>query len=302
MKTVVIGAGSDLGVQINGAVSGPIQLIRDMSSFYKGEIISITQSPAIIKNRNLAEKRKNELEINSFNKALYNKVGEKLDNGLFPVTIGGDASISIATILASLKHDANTGVIWLGAHPEYNNYETTPTGNVHGMTLATITGNKCDELRSFHETGTVVNPMAVSIIGARSIDGREQEAIKYNNVNIFSTEDIKSMGAGSIVDEAFRKASEKATKFHVVFDLDLIDPTVSIGVSEPADNGIDEKTTMELIDAILTHIDDICAFDIVEFNPTKDPERKTEQIALNILAKMTSTIDEYEPKENEATS
>ena len=110
------------------------------------------------------------------------------------------------------------------------------------------------------------------------------------------------MGAGAIVDEAFNKASEKATKFHVVFNLDLIDPTISIGVSEPADNGIDEKTTMELIDAVLTHIDDICAFDIVEFNPTKDPERKTEQIALNILAKMTSTIDDYEPKENEATS
>lgn len=292
MKTVVIGAGSDLGVQINGASSGPIQLIRDMSSFYKGEILSITQSSAIIKNRNLAEKRKNEQEINSFNKALYKTINEKMENKLFPVTIGGDQSISIATILASVKNNGNIGVIWFGAHASFNTYDTTPTGNVHGMVLATVTGQNQDELLPYHEGGTFVNPISVSIVGARNIDPRENDTIKYVNANVFTTEDIKSNGAKDIVDKAFKAASEKASKFHVVFNLDLIDPTVAIGVSVPEDNGIDEKTTMELIDGILAHGKDLTSFDLVEFNPTKDPERKTEQISLNILAKIVSYIDE----------
>ncbi len=297
MKTVVIGAGSDLGVQINGASSGPIQLIRDMSSFYKGEIISISQNSAIIKNRNLAEKRKNEIEINAFNKVLYDTLNEKYQAGLFPITIGGDGSVCIASILASLKANDGVGVIWFGAHPSYNTYDTTPTGNVHGMVLATVTGQKQEELRTFNENGAVINPISVSVVGARSIDQREQENLKYANVNVFSTDDIKSKGAGSIVDEAFKAAGEKAKKFHVVFNLDLIDPTVSIGVSVPEDNGIDEKTAMELIDAILTHAHELTSFDVVEFNPTKDPDRKTEQIALNILAKTVSTLDEIPDEE-----
>ena len=57
----------------------------------------------------------------------------------------------------------------------------------------------------------------------------------------------------------------------------------------------------QLIDAVLTHANELIAFDIVEFNPTKDPDRKTEQIALNILAKMTSTLDDFK-EESEATS
>ncbi len=292
MKTVVIGAGSDLGVQINGASSGPIQLIRDLSSFYKGEIISITQNTAIIKNRNLAEKRKNEEEINSFNKVLYKTVSEKFENQLFPVTIGGDQSISIATILASVKNNGNIGVIWFGAHPSYNTYDTTPTGNVHGMVLATVTGQNQNELMPFHENGTLVNPTSVSIVGARNIDSRENDNIQYANINVFSTDDIKSNGAKDIVDKAFKAASAKASKFHVVFNLDLIDPSVAIGVSVPEDNGIDEKTTMELIDSILAHARSLTSFDLVEFNPTKDPERKTEQISLNILAKVVSFLDE----------
>ena len=36
MKSVVIGAGSDLGVHIDGAKLGPTQLINDIRSFYKG--------------------------------------------------------------------------------------------------------------------------------------------------------------------------------------------------------------------------------------------------------------------------
>ena len=37
MKTFIIGAGSDLGVHIDGAHLGPIQLMNDIKSFYQEE-------------------------------------------------------------------------------------------------------------------------------------------------------------------------------------------------------------------------------------------------------------------------
>ena len=79
MKTIVVGAGSDLGVNIDGAHLGPVQLINDLKSFYQGEILSLLQDDKIIKSRNLSDRRKNEYEIDKFNTALYNKISEKIN-------------------------------------------------------------------------------------------------------------------------------------------------------------------------------------------------------------------------------
>ena len=43
MKSIIIGAGSDLGVHIDGAHLGPTQLINDIKGFYKGEILEFMQ-------------------------------------------------------------------------------------------------------------------------------------------------------------------------------------------------------------------------------------------------------------------
>ena len=43
MKTVIIGAGSDLGVHIDGAHLGPLQLMNDMKNIYHGEMINLMQ-------------------------------------------------------------------------------------------------------------------------------------------------------------------------------------------------------------------------------------------------------------------
>ena len=41
MKSIIIGAGSDLGVHIDGSSLGPVQLINDIKSFYNGETTTI---------------------------------------------------------------------------------------------------------------------------------------------------------------------------------------------------------------------------------------------------------------------
>ena len=52
MKTFVVGAGSDLGVHIDGAHLGPVQLMNDLQGFYQGESYQQIQSEDIIKSRN----------------------------------------------------------------------------------------------------------------------------------------------------------------------------------------------------------------------------------------------------------
>ena len=49
MKSIIIGGETDLGVHIDGAKLGPVQLINDVRSFYKGEILEYKQDENIIK-------------------------------------------------------------------------------------------------------------------------------------------------------------------------------------------------------------------------------------------------------------
>lgn len=285
MKTFIIGAGSDLGVHIDGTHLGPIQLMNDLKGFYKGESFSLVQDESIIKSRNLSDLKKNDYEIEKFNTKLYQNIVEKVTDGYFPITIGGDHSVAIASALASAKVHENIGIIWFDAHTDYNTFDTTVTGNIHGLPLAAITGWKNNELRYFHD-GNIIQPSKAVVVGARSIDDWEKDNIKYSGITVFTTEDIKEKGIEAVVEEAFKIASEKTKGVHISFDLDLIDPEVAPGVSIPEFDGINEEETMKINEEIIKHLDQVVSYDLVEFNPLRDQDRKTEQIAINLLAQI----------------
>lgn len=298
MKSVVIGAGSDLGVHIDGAKLGPTQLINDIRSFYKGEIIEFQQDPSIIKSRNISDRSKNRYEINELNEKMYNSIVDKMKQGYFPITLGGDHTVAIASSLADAKINEDVGIIWIDAHGDYNTFKTTITGNIHGLPLAAITGYECEDLRLFHR-GEIIQPAKAVIVGARSLDKAEAENLKYSGVTVFTTEDIKKEGVENIMKKAFDIAGYKTRNIHISYDLDVIDPEFAPGVSVPEFDGINTDEAMEICDYIIEHFDKVTSYDIVELNPLRDVSRKTEQIALNILAKTINKINELEDKEIE---
>ena len=290
MRTMIFGAGTDLGVHIDGASLGPVQLMNDLKSFYKGESMLFEQDKEIIKSRNLSDRIKNKYEIEKFNTNLYKNMVEKIKEEYFPIMIGGDHSAAIASALASAKVNVDVGLIWIDAHTDYNTFETTVTGNIHGLPLAAINGYKNQELRYYHQ-GKIIQPSKTVIIGARSIDEKEKDNVRYSGVTVFTTEDIKEKGIDAIMDEAFQIAGFKTKGIHISYDLDVIDPEVAPGVSIPEFDGITEEEAMKINEYIVNHMKDVISFDLVEFNPLRDIERKTEQIALNILAQIIKAVE-----------
>ena len=297
MRTMIFGAATDLGVHIDGANLGPVQLMNDLQAFYKGESMILERDKDVIKSRNLSDRRKNEYEIEKFNTALYKNIVEKMKEEYFPIMIGGDHSAAIASALACVKTHTDVGIIWIDAHTDYNTFESTVTGNIHGLPLAAITGYKNQDLRAYHN-GKIIQPSRTVIIGARSIDDAEKDNVRYSGVTVFTTEDIKEKGVEAIMDEAFKIAGYKTKGIHVSYDLDIIDPDICPGVSIPEFDGISEEEAMQINEYLVKHFQDILSFDLVEFNPLRDIDRKTEQIALNILAQIIRAAEnkkKYEP-------
>ena len=109
---------------------------------------------------------------------------------------------------------------------------------------------------------------------------------KFFRRKTVSLEDIKEKGAEAVFEEAWKIATERTKGVHISFDLDVIDPEIAPGVSIPEFDGISEEEAMKINECIIKHLEQITSYDLVEFNPLRDIDRKTEQIAINLLAQI----------------
>ena len=290
MKAIVIGAGSDLGVHIDGAKLGSVQLLNDLQSFYKGETASFQQPEDVIKSRNLSDREKNKYELEEFNAKLYKNILNKAKEELFPIVIGGDHSVGMASTLASIKHQPDIGTIWISAHTNYCSSETTTTGNLNEFSLMTVSNQKNSEFRHYHD-GQIIQPSKTIVIGVREIPQTQKDDLKYSGVTVYTMDDIKEKGIEEIIEQAFNIATFKTQGVHISFSLDVLDPEIAPGVSAPIDDGLTQEEALKIHDFFAEKIDDIVAYDLVEYNPLKDENRKTEQIAVNLLAKMLKAVE-----------
>lgn len=291
MRTMIFGAASDLGVHIDGTNLGPIQLMNDLNAFYQGERMIFQRDNGIIKSRNLSDRRKNEYEVEKFNTNLYKNMIDKIKEEYFPIVIGGDHSICVPSALAVAKVNGDVGMIVIDAHTNYHTFETTTTGNLNELSTATVNGYKNQDFRYYHD-GKVIQTSKTVIIGARSIAEGEKDNVRYSGVNVFTTQDIREKGIEAVMEEAFKIAGYKTKGVHISFDLDVIDPDVAPGVSVPAFDGLTEEEAMQINTEIIKHMKEVLSYELVEFNPLRDQERKTEQIAINLLASIIQAAEQ----------
>lgn len=283
MKYKIITAECDLGVHVDGSKKGPKKLIDNLD--IDSTLISRVITPNVIKEKEGLEK--NLKEVIEFDSKLYNEVDNVCKNDYIPITIGGDHSIVIGSALASIKNNRDLGVIWIDAHGDYNTFETTKSGNLHGLPFATITGYKNDRLCPFHD-GKFFNPKKSVLVGVRDLSPEEE---KYNlidsGITMFTTEDIKKYGVEYIMNEAFKIASNNTSGIHISYDLDVIDPKIAPGVSIPAVDGINKEEALLIANCIKENINYVKSLDIVEFNPDYDIDDKTLDIAKDIFNTIT---------------
>src|SRR5262245_37495284 len=101
------------------------------------------------------------------------EVERSLAAGQMPLILGGDHSLSIGSIAGVSNHfhqrGESIGVIWLDAHGDSNTPETTPSGNIHGMSLAVSMGFGDPELTGLGGRSPKVDAKKVVLIGVRDL-------------------------------------------------------------------------------------------------------------------------------------
>src|SRR4029450_6292326 len=135
------------------------------------------------------------------------------------------------------------------AHGDLNTPQTTPSGNVHGMPLAALLGFAGAGFESNSWPLPALAPERVALIGTRSIDPGEREAIRERGVAVYTISDIDRRGVEPVLREALERVGDPPF-IHVSVDLDVVDPDVAPGVGSPVRGGLSYREAhlaMELV-------------------------------------------------------
>jgi arginase len=216
---------------------------------------------------------------------LRKMVERSLGEGRLPLVIGGDHSIAIGSVAGSTNHFARQGetlgLIWFDAHGDANTPDTTPSGNIHGMSLAVCLGHGDTDLVNLGERSPKVLARNTVLIGIRDLDPGERDILKKSGVTVYTMRDLDERGMRDVVDEAIRLASDGTAGIHLSFDLDVVDPEDAPGTGTPVWGGITYREA-HLAMEMLSDRGQIAAIDLVEVNPVLDTQNMTGILAAEL--------------------
>ena len=217
--------------------------------------------------------------------ALRRHVEQALDQGRLPLVLGGDHSIAIGSVAGTACHfgrqGRSLGLIWFDAHGDANTPDTTPSGNIHGMSLAVALGHGDRDLVSLGDRVPKVQPRNTALIGIRDVDPGEREILKRVGVTVYTMRDIDERGMRDVVDEAIRIAGDGTDGIHLSIDLDVVDPEDAPGTGTPVWGGITYREA-HLAMEMLSDRAEIVAIDLVEVNPVLDTQNMTGVLAAEL--------------------
>lgn len=244
--------------------------------------------------------------IISMHEKVSKAVSDSLKDNFFPVVLSGDHSISGGTIagIKMAKHHSKLGVIWIDAHADLHTPYTTPSGNLHGMSLAASlnednldsaaheldeeTVKQWNKLKKLGGIAPKVLPEDVVIVSLRDYEKEEKNLIDKYGIKTINTKEIHNKGVEQIIRQVTRYLSD-CSEIYVSFDVDSLDSAISKGTGTPVSNGLREREAEDLVSKLMQNRK-VCCFEITEVNPTLDKENLMAEIAFNILQRSVNVL------------
>lgn len=178
-----------------------------------------------------------------------------------PIFIGGDHSITFPILSGLAKHHKDLTVLHIDAHPDlYDEYQGNKFS--HASPFARIMENKLVK--------------RLIQIGVRSMTPDQRAQVKKFGVechemkNWMGYEDLKLEGP-----------------VYMSIDLDGLDPTFAPGVSHPVPGGL---LTREVLDLIHGAGPGLIGADVVEYNPTRDINGMTANVAAYFVRELAGAM------------
>ncbi|SEQ64991.1 arginase [Faunimonas pinastri] len=205
-----------------------------------------------------------------------------------PIFLGGDHSLSAGTI-AGLSRRAKAEsreffVLWLDAHPDFHTLETTTSGNLHGTPMAYVTGQ--------HGFGSFMPPLEapvkpenVCMIGLRSVDPAERNALREAGVLVHDMRAVDEQGIAPLIRRFLERVDAADGVLHVSLDVDFLEPAIAPGVGTTVPGGATFREA-HLVMEMLHDCGAVRSLDLVELNPFLDERGRTALLMVDLAASL----------------
>jgi arginase len=282
----VIGAGLDLGQGRRGVDMGP-SAIRYAGLHSRIESLGrgcvdwgdvITHVPESIP---VADEQARYLTpILEACKRVASLVERAADDGMLPLVLGGDHSVAIGTLGGMARARGAGGVLWVDAHADLNDPESSPSGNVHGMPLAAALGLAGPRFAT--DSWPVPSVERVALIALRDLDPAEKERLKRMDAAVFTMSELDRLGIERAIREslAFLAGSSFV---HLSLDMDAVDPEYAPGVGTPVRGGLSYREAHLALE-LIAESGLVDSLEVVEVNPVLDRENETGKLAVELVA------------------
>jgi arginase len=203
------------------------------------------------------------------------------------VFLGGDHLMAACTLPLMAARAARAGrplhVLWLDAHSDFHDLDSTGSGNLHGTPAAYATGQPGFD--AFPPLPARIAPEAVTMVGLRSVDAAERARLARAGIDVADMRAVDERGVGPIATAFARAAKAAGAQVHVSFDVDFLDPALAPAVGTTVPGGATFREA-HLIMEILCEADVVTSLDLAELNPMLDERGRTAAVLVDLAASL----------------
>lgn len=236
------------------------------------------------------------------------KVSSLLKSKTFPFVLAADHGSAGGTIsgIKSAFPDKRLGVVWIDAHADIHTPYTTPSGNLHGMPLASVldidnleckindidaeTEKYWNKLKNVGGVSKKINSEDLVYVGVRDTEAGEEAVMKSFGIKSIEVDEVRKKGPSEII-KMITDQLKDCDLIYVSFDVDSMDPNLtSHGTGTPVPNGITPAEAKDLLVQLAENPKTVC-IEVVEVNPCLDEKKNTmAEVTLELVEAVVDTL------------
>ena len=291
----ILGAPVEAGASVAGSAMGPallrtagiVKALRDLGHdvIDRGDL---HPSP-LLDSPPPGGKARHFAEVSGWARALARETYATMREGRLPVVLGGDHSLAMGSVAGIARYASEAGrklfVLWLDAHSDYNTPLTSPTGNMHGMPAAMLSGEPGFDSLFGDEPRGLIESGGLHLFGIRSIDADERRLLHARGVDVVDMRMLDEHGFAVMIRRVIERVRAVDGLLHVSLDVDFLDPLIAPGVGTPAPGGATYREA-HLVMELLYESGLAPSLDLVELNPFLDERGKSALLLVDLTASL----------------
>ncbi len=286
----IIEAPSNLGLRPTGVEDAPEALLRlGLRDKIRAEHAGVVEPGPYDGERDAATRMLNPHGIVDYTVHLADTVTKVLDNGRFPVVLGGDCSVLLGSLLATRRR-GRYGLLFLDGHADFYQPEANVNGEAASSELAFATGRGPPQLTRFEGLHPLVLDEDVVVLGHRDAE----EAATYGSqplpptIMSFDLRRLREVGAGRGVRECVDHLCKRESRgFWIHLDVDVLDDSIMPAVDYRMPGGL----RWDELETVLEHVlrsGRATGIEVAIFNPRLDEDGTIARALVDFLCRVLS--------------